>query len=75
MKHIRNHRRVWLLAAAVLCVTVFAAERSFLSADVSDCVGKPYGTPGCPILSTQQGQVSSTQSLLCGNGIVDDSEE
>lgn len=36
-----------------------------------DCVGKPYGTPGCPLKKSQ----TSSAPATCGNGILDDAEE
>lgn len=37
----------------------------------NECIGKPYGTPGCPVKAAS----SSTRSLLCGNGVKDSGEE
>jgi len=37
----------------------------------SDCVGKPYGTPGCPLKASS----TSSKSLSCGNGVVENGEE
>src|SRR6476620_11383538 len=37
----------------------------------TDCVGKPYGYPGCPLKDAQ----SSSVPLTCGNGVLDSGEE
>lgn len=49
------------------------SSHSQLTAAV-DCVGKPYGTPGCP---TRPSAASSTSGGInkCGNAIVDEGEE
>ncbi len=38
---------------------------------VTDCVGKPYGTAGCPVKSLSNNSVNPS----CGNGVVDSGEE
>jgi len=37
----------------------------------SECVGKPYGTPGCPLKTSS----SSSKPLTCGNGVLEAGEE
>lgn len=38
---------------------------------ITDCLGKPYGTAGCPLKSSSSSSVPTT----CGNGVVDTGEE
>lgn len=40
-----------------------------------DCVGKPYGYPGCPTRATSSASSSSAGSGFCGNAILEDNEE
>ncbi len=68
-----TYNRHWLLGIA-LSTMVFAGVGSRLQGDVvADCVGKPYGYPGCPTQGSSQ-SVSSV-SANCGNAIVDSGEQ
>lgn len=62
-----------VIASVALGVALSSPMQMRLGADVtSDCVGKPYGTPGCPVKAESS---SSSRSPLCGNGVVDNGEE
>lgn len=60
------------VAGVTLGLSLSLAETN-LGADImSDCVGKPYGTPGCPVKASSS---TSSRSPLCGNGVVDSGEQ
>ncbi len=69
MKQKNTHIALVLCTLATVGLSVVAHAR--LLGAVSDCVGKPYGTPGCPVKSSS----SSSQSLTCGNAILETGEE
>ncbi len=64
-----NHR-----AVTVLCVFLAAGLFAWGMQQTLavDCVGKPYGTPGCPLKSTEP---PPPTPKTCGNGVLDDGEE
>ncbi len=69
----KTHNRLWLLVSALSAVTVVLATSRLTADVVTDCVGKPYGYPGCPTQSVASSKPASADS--CGNGIVDGGEE
>ncbi len=59
----------WASAMFLLVLTV--GYGFTFAADEIDCVGKPYGTEGCPEISESE----EPASQYCGNGIVEETEE
>ncbi len=58
---------LFLGAALLFKITIVAAV---------DCVGKPYGYPGCPIRETSSSStVAPTDGSFCGNAILENQEE
>jgi len=49
----------------------FATQTQLSAAVNNQCIGQPYGTPGCPVKAAS----SSSRSPLCGNGVKDNGEE
>ncbi len=69
-----KHTSAGILFAASSCAAfgLFLSLSHGLQASViTDCVGKPYGTLGCPVKAAS----SSSRSPLCGNGVLNDGEE
>lgn len=63
------------LVGGVVALVVMAGVSTRLAADVtSDCVGKPYGYPGCPTRSTARSSAASAP-MSCGNAVVDAGEQ
>jgi hypothetical protein len=58
----------------VLLLTATFAIRSQSAAAV-DCVGKPYGYPGCPTRPAPSSLSASSGPNSCGNAILDPGEE
>ncbi len=58
---------------ALLFVVAFTLTTDRVSA--VDCVGKPYGYPGCPTRPQATVSTSSAGATTCGNAIVDSGEE
>ncbi len=59
---------------AVMAVVLLNQGTLRLTA-ASDCVGKPYGYPGCPTRSTPASASSVATTGYCGNAIIEDQEE
>lgn len=61
------------LSIAGMCISSALWSSNSIRAQVTECIGKPYGTSGCPLLkeSTSSFSVSPT----CGNNIVEQGEE
>lgn len=69
------HRTTAAAGAALLLTIVLAfSVGTRLTAATSDCVGKPYGYPGCPTRPVASSSAAST-SGYCGNAIVDEGEQ
>ncbi len=67
-----THKTLAVVLGALTILTLGTLQAVHVPASlVTDCIGKPYGTPGCPVKSAS----SSSVSLMCGNGIVDSGEE
>ncbi len=70
-----KHSSSSLIAGALVLVSMTAVASLFTQgttgAVASECVGKPYGTAGCPLKASS----SSVSTLSCGNGYVDPGEE
>ncbi|MBT7337552.1 hypothetical protein HN801_02490, partial [Candidatus Peregrinibacteria bacterium] len=65
-----------IMAVAGVSVGTHQALTSQLAAsDNFDCVGKVYGTPGCPMKSTEGFDEVVTVPPNCGDGIPDADEE
>lgn len=69
MKPKKIHILLPALTLSVIAVSV--ALQAPLAGQANDCVGKPYGTPGCPAKSSS----SFSRSPTCGNAVVDNGEE
>ncbi len=67
--HINKHTYVVLGALSIL--TIGTLQALMPASVVTNCVGEPYGTPGCPL----KNQSTSSTSAFCGNAVVDDGEE
>lgn len=68
----KNTNTPLLLAFATLTtVAIGLVTSANFRGAVSDCVGQPYGTPGCPLKSTS----SASTPFTCGNAKVDAGEE
>lgn len=64
-----------LPAVLSLCLLAFVVSLVHFrgaAVAVEDCVGKPYGTPGCP---TKAATSSAIITGYCGNGIVEEPEQ
>jgi cysteine-rich repeat protein len=72
MKHHPRSHAVATLALTLLVLGGLAGHAEISSA--VDCVGKPYGTPGCPTRPAAS-SASSGAPNQCGNAILDDGEE
>ncbi|MDD3896571.1 MAG: DUF4215 domain-containing protein, partial [Candidatus Peribacteraceae bacterium] len=59
--------------AALCALLAFGWSGGTASAEWEECIGKPYGTPGCPILDDE----SETETIppQCGDGVVQEEEE
>jgi cysteine-rich repeat protein len=67
-----THKKIYVVLGALTLVTLGTIQAVRTPASVvTDCVGKPYGTAGCPLKSLAQTSIPST----CGNGVVDSGEE
>lgn len=67
-KHIHA---VAFLGVLTLLGMVVIPNLGLSATTASDCVGKPYGFPGCPVKSVSSSSVPAT----CGNGVLDTAEE
>lgn len=70
-----THKKTYLVALGALSlVTLGAVQMSaqFSASIITDCMGKPYGTAGCPVKAENS---SSSVNPMCGNGAVDNGEE
>lgn len=65
------HKHIYVLVGALSLLTVGALQAPLSASVTSDCAGKPYGTPGCPL----QTQSNSSVLATCGNAVVDNGEE
>jgi cysteine-rich repeat protein len=74
MKTPTRRSLVFLLGAFVFLLSGTMTLDSRLLGAV-DCVGKPYGFPGCPTRSTSSLASSSGGVNTCGNAIVEDAEQ
>jgi hypothetical protein len=74
MKTPTRRSLVFLLGAFVFLLSGTMTLDSHLLGAV-DCVGKPYGFPGCPTRSTSSLASSSGGVNTCGNAIVEDAEQ
>lgn len=71
---VKTHSRTGILTVLCLMLTLGAfglSMRGVLAQQEADCLGKPYGTPGCPLKKSQ----TSSASATCGNGVLDNGEE
>ena len=69
----QTYKKTYLLLITLCLLTVGAIESLRLQASVTtDCVGKTYGTAGCPLKNTGTG---AAIPATCGNGVLDTGEE
>ncbi|MBI2117720.1 hypothetical protein HYT95_02375, partial [Candidatus Peregrinibacteria bacterium] len=61
---------VGVLAAGVMQRS--AAGRGLMASVTEECVGKPYGTAGCPVKASSS---SFAKAITCGNGYIEQGEE
>ncbi|MEK7563808.1 MAG: hypothetical protein AAB544_05470, partial [Patescibacteria group bacterium] len=65
---------VLLLVAAA--VSLQGGGAAVTEQSLADCIGKPYGYPGCPVKKEATSFSSSSAAPLnCGDGVLDDDEE
>jgi cysteine-rich repeat protein len=67
-----KHTRTWALGtflSLLLVSMLFVLKQG--GAHAADCVGKPYGYPGCPVIQKASYSVPAT----CGNGTLDTGEQ
>lgn len=65
--------RFTLVAASIVLVASALGVRMHLTAALQDCVGKPYGFPGCPTRPVASSSASA--STTCGNAILEAGEQ
>lgn len=72
-KHTHTLAIIGVVASVAFGVSISLVTQTRLSAAVTMdlCIGKPYGTAGCPIKVA----TSSSRSPLCGNAVRDSDEE
>lgn len=72
-KYMHTHKTHFVVLGALSLLTLgFLQTNQRMQASViTDCLGQPYGTAGCPL----KAQSSSSTNPLCGNGAVDSGEE
>ena len=61
----------FVLIAGLLVGVLATRTGVFFASVADDCDGKPYGTPGCPLIKGN----STSASANCGNGKLDGDEE
>lgn len=66
-----KHSSKFALFGALLLASTGLLSMRLSGSVVSDCVGKPYGTEGCPLKSSS----TSSKPASCGNGFLDSGEE
>ncbi|NOS66863.1 MAG: DUF4215 domain-containing protein [Candidatus Peribacteraceae bacterium] len=69
-----THRIPVAATASLLMVLALAVTLGSRLTAATDCVGKPYGYPGCPTRPPVASS-SSSKSGFCGNAIVDEGEQ
>lgn len=70
--NIHNNRQ-WQAGFTLCLLAVVVSLSQFRgTAATEDCLGKPYGTPGCP---TKAATASAPSTSYCGNGIADEGED
>lgn len=67
-----KHKIIAVVMGALTILTIGAIRSASTPASViTDCVGKPYGTAGCPV----KAESSASSLSTCGNGVLDSGEE
>ena len=60
-----------LVFALICCAFAISTSRLHASLTQADCVGKVYGTPGCPLKPIK----NTVRPPLCGDAVLNDDEE
>ncbi len=70
----RNTANAFLWKRIALCALLTLVwSGGAARAEWEECMGKPYGTPGCPILDDEDGEEAAPPQ--CGDGVVQAGEE
>ncbi|MDB4979180.1 MAG: hypothetical protein JWM56_1366 [Candidatus Peribacteria bacterium] len=72
-----THTRIWPVVATTTAflgiVVMLSVDGAAVRAQSNDCIGKPYGYPGCPMLE-QSAVSSSAVPAHCGDGVLQKDE-